>query len=102
MPAGLRGYPRHMAQRRKREDYERGLYGYHDPTAGVGGASPTLSALTARLWLAAFGLVFCAVGAWLMFRAGIGWLGVVFVVLAVVAAVDLGWVAHRKRRGEPG
>ncbi|MGH3785762.1 MAG: hypothetical protein ACRDRG_04275 [Pseudonocardiaceae bacterium] len=29
-------------------------------------------------------------------------LGVVLAVLAVVAMVDLGWVIHRKRRGEPG
>jgi membrane protein implicated in regulation of membrane protease activity len=95
-----------MAQREHRKptraDYERGLYGYHDPTAGVGGASPALSALTLRLWLAGFGLVFCAVGAWLMFRIGVAWLGVVFAVLAVTAAIDLAWVAHRKGRGEPG
>jgi len=93
-----------MARRRKRTraEYERGLYGYHDPTAGVGGASPTLSALTARLWLAGFGLVVCAAGAWLAFRVGITWFGVVLVIMAVVAAVDLAWVAYRKRRGEPG
>lgn len=91
-------------RRRKlsRAEYEHGLYGYHDPTAGVGGASPTLSALTARLWLAGFGLFCCTVGAWLAFRLGITWFGVVLVVLAVVAAVDLAWIIHRKRRGEPG
>ena len=91
-------------RRRKlsRAEYERGLYGYHDPTAGVGGASPTLSALTARLWLAGFGLVCCAVGAWLAFSLGVTWFGVLLVVLAAVAAVDLAWIIHRKRRGEPG
>lgn len=89
-------------KKRTRADYERGLYGYHDPTAEMAGASPTLSALTVRLWLAAFGLVFCAVGAWLAFQVGITWLGVVLAVLALVAAVDLAWVAHRKQRGEPG
>lgn len=94
-----------MAQRRARRtraDYERGLYGYHDPTAEIGGTSPTRSALTLRLFLASFGLLFCAVAAVLAFVAGVSWLGVVLVVLAVSAAVDLGWVAHRKRRGEPG
>jgi hypothetical protein len=95
-----------MAQRERkkltRADYERGLYDYHDPTAGVGGSSPALSALTLRLWLAGFGLVFCGIGAWLGFRVGLDWLGVVLTVLAVIAAVDLAWVAHRKRRGEPG
>ncbi|MGH4017049.1 MAG: hypothetical protein ACRDSL_24605 [Pseudonocardiaceae bacterium] len=35
-------------RRRTRADYERGLPGYHDPTAGFGGASPALSALTLR------------------------------------------------------
>ena len=91
-------------QRKKltRADYERGLYDYHDPTAGVGGSSPALSALTLRLWLAGFGLVSCGIGAWLGFRLGLAWLGVVLAILAVIAAVDLAWVAHRKRRGEPG
>ena len=92
-----------MARRKRtRAEYEQGLYGYHDPTAGVGGAAPTRSALTLRLWLAAFGLVSCAAGAWVMFAIGEDWLGVAFVVLALVAAVDLAWVAHRKHRGEPG
>jgi Family of unknown function (DUF6343) len=92
------------ARRRKRtrEEYERGLYDYHDPTAGIGGASPALSALTLRLWLAGFGLVFCAVTAWLAFRVALTWLAIVLTVLAVIAVVDLAWVAHRKRRGEPG
>lgn len=88
--------------RRTREDYERGLYDYHDPTAGFGGAAPTRSALTLRLVLAAFGLVFCTGAAVFAFVTGIDWLGGVMVALALIAAVDLGWVAHRKRRGEPG
>ncbi|GAA4615890.1 DUF6343 family protein [Saccharopolyspora hordei] len=92
-------------RKRSREEYQRGLPGYHDPMAGVGGAPYARSALTLRLWLAGFGLVFCAVAAVLLFVAGPGelaWLGWVLVVLAVVAAVDLAWVAHRKLRGEPG
>jgi Family of unknown function (DUF6343) len=88
--------------RRTREDYERGLPGYHDPTARFGGAAPVRSALTLRAVLAAFGLVFCTVAAALMIRAGLTALGVVLAVLAGVALVDLGWVIHRKRRGEPG
>jgi hypothetical protein len=88
--------------RRTRQDYERGLPGYHDPTARFGGAAPARSALTLRAVLAAFGLVFCTVAAALMIRAGLTALGVVLAVLAGVALVDLGWVIHRKRRGEPG
>jgi hypothetical protein len=88
--------------RRTREDYERGLPGYHDPTAGFGGAAPARSALTLRAVLAAFGLVFCAVAAALVIMAGLTALGVVLAVLAGAALVDLGWVIHRKRRGEPG
>lgn len=88
--------------KRTRADYERGLDDYHDPTAGIGGAAPTRSALTLRLVLAGFGLVFCAVAAVLAFVAGFTVGGVVLAVLAVAAAVDLAWVAHRKRRGEPG
>jgi len=94
-----------MTKRRRRltrEDFERGLDDYHDPTAGIGGAAPARSALTLRLVLAAFGLLFCAGAAWFAFAAGLGWLGVVLVALAVIALVDLGWVAYRKHRGEPG
>jgi hypothetical protein len=93
-----------MARRERltREDYERGLYDYHDPTAGVGGAAPARSALTLRLVLAAFGLVFCAGAAWFAFAAGLTVLGIALVAFAVIALVDLGWVAYRKHRGEPG
>jgi hypothetical protein len=88
--------------RRSRDDYERGLPGYHDPTAGFGGAAPARSALTLRAVLAAFGVVFAAGAAWLGFAAGIPVLGWVMVVIAVIAFVDLGVVLYRKRRGEPG
>jgi hypothetical protein len=91
-----------MPDRRDREFYARGLEDYHDPTAGIGGAPPARSALTLRLWLAGFGLVFCGVAAALAALAGARPLAVVLAVLAVIAMVDLGWVAHRKRRGEPG
>ncbi|MHA6794073.1 DUF6343 family protein [Pseudonocardia bannensis] len=94
-PAGRR-------QRRTRADYERGLPGYHDPTAGFAGSTPGRSALTLRAVLATFGLLVCAVGAVISFRVGLPWFGVVLTVLAVVALVDLVWILYRKRRGEPG
>ncbi len=88
--------------RRTRADYERGLPGYHDPTAGFGGSQPARSALTLRAALAAFGLVVCGVGAAFAFTIAFTAFGVVLVVLAVVALVDLAWVLYRKSRGEPG
>ncbi|MGH3913764.1 MAG: DUF6343 family protein [Pseudonocardiaceae bacterium] len=87
---------------RTRADYERGLPGYHDPTAGFGGAAPARSALTLRAVLAGFGLVFCAVAAVIAIVTDLLALGVVLAVLALIALIDLAWVLHRKRRGEPG
>jgi hypothetical protein len=52
--------------------------------------------------LAGFGLVFCAIAAALVIIAGLTVLGVALAVLAAIALVDLAWVIHRKRRGEPG
>jgi hypothetical protein len=46
--------------------------------------------------------VFCAAAAVFAGFVGATWLVVVLAVLALVAAVDFGWVVHRKRRGEPG
>jgi membrane protein implicated in regulation of membrane protease activity len=90
-------------RRRSREDYERGLPGYHDPTAGFGGAAPAQSALTLRLILAVFGLVVCVAGgiAVLAVDAPL-WAAIVLFVLAAVALVDLVVVIRRKARGEPG
>jgi hypothetical protein len=90
-------------QPRSRADYKRGLPDHHDPTAGIGGAAPARSALTLRLVLAVFGLVFCV-------AAGLGWLaadlpawpGVALLVLGAVAAVDIVVILRRKARGEPG
>lgn len=64
--------------------------------------APPRSALTLRLWLAGFGLVFNSVAGWLALRADLLWLGIVLLLLAVVCVVDFGWVVHRKRRGDPG
>jgi Flp pilus assembly protein TadB len=86
-----------------REDYERGLPDFHDPTAGFGGAPPAQSALTLRLVLAGFGLVICLAGGIVLLVAGVPvWVAVVLFVLAAVALVDLVVVARRKARGEPG
>jgi Family of unknown function (DUF6343) len=63
---------------------------------------PVRSALTLRLVLAGFGLVFCGVAAGIAARVGPVWLTVVLAVLAAIALVDLLVVANRKRRGEPG
>jgi len=86
-----------------REDYEQGLPDHHDPTAGLLGAAPARSALTLRLVLAAFGLVFCVVAGVLWLRTDLpAWPAVVLFVSGAVALVDLGVVARRKLRGEPG
>jgi hypothetical protein len=90
-------------RRRSRGDYERGLPGYHDPTAGFAGAAPAQSALTLRLVLACFGLVVCIGGGlgWLATDLP-AWLGVVLLVLGAVALVDIVVILRRKARGEPG
>jgi hypothetical protein len=106
----FRGYLRRVVgngQRDKKSPddkrYRRGLPGYHDPTAGIGGAAPASSALTLRLYLAIFGLVTCAALAiWLyVIDAPTGFV-VVLVVLAATAVIDIAAVVRRKRRGEPG
>ena len=89
-------------KRRTRADYEQGLPDYHDPTAGFGGAAPARSALTLRAVLAVFGLVFGGAAAGFGFAAGFAGIGWVMVVVVVIALGDLVWVLHRKRRGEPG
>jgi hypothetical protein len=85
------------------ERYGKGLPGYHDPTAGIGGAAPATSALTLRLCLAVFGLVIStAFAIWLyVIKAPIVFL-VVLVTLATTAAIDIAVIVRRKRRGEPG
>lgn len=89
--------------RRTREEYERGLPDYHDPTARWAGAPPARSALTLRLWLAGWGFLTCAAGAILVaVLTPLLWLAVVLGVLALIALGDFVWVTHRKRRGEPG
>ena len=88
---------------RSREDYERGLPDYHDPTAGFAGAPPAQSALTLRLVLAVFGVIVCVAGGILFLGAGLPvWTAVVLFVLGAVAVVDAVVIIRRKARGEPG
>lgn len=87
---------------RTREEYERGLPDYHDPTGGYGGAAPAYSALTLRIVLASVAVVLCVAAAVLFAFVGSLWATVFLAVLAAGSAVDLAWVIHRKRRGEPG
>jgi hypothetical protein len=88
--------------KRTREEYERGLPDYHDPLGGIGGAAPAYSALTLRIVLAAVALVLCLAAGTLFVVLHVVWGIVLLSVLAVVCIVDLAWVIHRKRRGEPG
>jgi hypothetical protein len=83
--------------------YRQGLPGYHDPTAGIGGAAPARSALTLRLWLAVFGLIVCtALAIWFyLIDVAIGFVAVP-VLLAVAGIIDMAIILRRKRRGEPG
>jgi hypothetical protein len=98
-----------VAERRRgkqpdaRTRYRRGLPGYHDPAAGIGGAAPAISALTLRLWLAVFGLVLCTSFAIWMYLIGAPIVfPVVLLALAAVAIIDIAVILRRKRRGEPG
>lgn len=88
--------------KRTREEYQRGLPGYHDPTAGFAGSTPARSALTLRAVIAAVLLVATSGAAVFAFAAGFAGFGIAFVVLALISLGDLAWVLHRKRRGEPG
>jgi hypothetical protein len=106
----FRGYFRRMVVDDRRdkksprnERYRRGLPGYHDPTAGIGGAPPAYSALTLRLCLALFGLLACtALAIWLyVIDVPIGFV-VALVLLAAAGAIDIVAILRRKRRGEPG
>lgn len=93
-----------MATRDRRQQgrHSAGRPDHHNPFGGIGGAPPAYSALTLRLVLAAFGLVVCVTGAVVSFAVGVWTLGVVLIVLAVIAVVDIGVISYRKRRGEPG
>ncbi|MFC5944081.1 DUF6343 family protein [Micromonospora harpali] len=75
------------------------------PRRARGTVGHAYSALNLRLVLAGFGLVTMVIFAVLAVWAGVGWLGVVCVVFAVVAAVDLVVIQRRRaarRRESPG
>ncbi|PZG08712.1 hypothetical protein C1I95_29770 [Micromonospora craterilacus] len=75
------------------------------PRRARGTVGHAYSALNLRLVLASFGLVIMTVFAVLAFRAALIWLGVVCVVFAVVAVVDLAVIQRRRaarRREQPG
>ena len=85
------------------DDYRRGLPDHHDPTGGIGGATPAYSALTLRLVLAGFGLLAGLVLTFVAWRRDAGTVLIVLpALMALVALVNIGVVARRKRRGEPG
>ncbi|WP_007027848.1 DUF6343 family protein [Saccharomonospora iraqiensis] len=92
----------HRERERTRAEYERGLPDYHDPTGGFGGAAPAYSALTLRIVLASIAVVLSIAGAVLFALFDEYWGTVLLGLVALGSAVDLGWVIHRKRRGEPG
>jgi hypothetical protein len=89
-------------RRRTREEYARGLADYHDPLAGIGGAAPTYSALTLRIVMASVAIVLCLAAGALFVILHVLWGIILLSVLTVICVVDLVWVIHRKRRGEPG
>lgn len=67
------------------------------PPSRRGTVGQPYSALNLRLVLAAFGLVTSAVFAVILFRADVQLFGWIFVVLAVVAAIDLVVIQRRRR-----
>jgi hypothetical protein len=89
-------------QPREPADYGQGLPDHHDPLAGIGGAPPAYSALTLRLLLAGFGLVFCTGAAVAAAIVGAAWVLVAMALGAIIAAIDIIVIIRRKRRGEPG
>ncbi|MCM0676868.1 DUF6343 family protein [Micromonospora phytophila] len=75
------------------------------PRRARGTVGHAYSALNLRLALAGFGLVTMALFAVLALRADLVWLGFLCVVFAVVAVVDLVIIQRRRaarRREEPG
>jgi predicted MFS family arabinose efflux permease len=72
---------------------------YHDPTAGIGGAPPAVSALVLRAWLAGGALGACVGGIMLTaVLSGPVALIVVLAVVSVTAIIDLVVVDRRRRQ----
>jgi Flp pilus assembly protein TadB len=77
--------------------------GRPDPVHGMGGAAPARSALTLRIVLSAFGVVFCGAAAIVLVVIGRALVVAALLALfALVALIDLVVVLRRKRAGEPG
>lgn len=92
-----------MHRTRTRARDERTREDYHDPTAGIGGAPPARSALTLRLVLAGWGLLFCAAAtAVFLIVVSAPVVAGVTAFFAAVAAADIAVVARRKLCGDHG
>lgn len=86
----------------ERARFEEGLPDYHDPTAGIGGAAPTYSALSLRMTLAIISLI-CAIAVGVFgIVIDVPWLYGSMLLLALIVIIDLVVIVRRKRRGEPG
>lgn len=84
-------------------DVSRGRPGYHDPTAGIAGAAPALSALTLRIILSSLGVLF-GIAIIVLYLTVVNEPPVLIggIALTVLAAINLVVVIRRKSRGEPG
>jgi hypothetical protein len=85
---------RDSSWRKLQKGYEGGVPALHNPLGG--GAPPAYSALTLRRVLAIFGLV-SSVGLAAAWIVGLLWLAVVLTVLAMIVAIDIFVIMHRKR-----
>ena len=81
----------------------RGRPDYHDPTAGIAGASPALSALTLRIVLTSLGVLF-GIAIIVIALTVVDETPVLIggIALTLLAAINLAVVIRRKSRGEPG
>ncbi len=83
--------------------YRSGLPGHHDPTAGIGGAAPGQSAFDTSSRSGGLRVVqLRSAGDLAVLTEAPMALVIVTVILGAVAAIDLGVIVRRKRRGEPG
>lgn len=85
------------------ERQKRARPGCHDPTAGIGGAAPALSALSLRIVLSALGVLF-GIGIIVVSLTAFKEMPLLIggIALTVLAAINLVVVIRRKARGEPG
>lgn len=75
---------------------------YHDPTAGIGGAPPAVSALVLRAWLAVVAVAVCIASIVLTVAVnGPTALIVVLGAVGITAVVDLVVITRRRHRLHP-